>query len=62
MKYNVEITDAAQEDMDEIYDYIRFTFHAPYLFSAIELLQPCTGLVETEPLVSRHKASAVFHV
>ena len=29
MKYNVEITDAAQEDMDEIYDYIRFTVHAP---------------------------------
>ena len=29
MKYNVEITDAASEDMDEIYDYIRFRFKAP---------------------------------
>ena len=28
MKYNVEITDAALEDMDAIYDYIRLTFHA----------------------------------
>lgn len=29
MKYDVEITDAASEDMDEIYEYIRFTFKAP---------------------------------
>ena len=29
MKYVVEITDAASKDMDEIYDYIRFTFKAP---------------------------------
>lgn len=29
MKYDVEITDAASKDMDEIYDYIRFTFKAP---------------------------------
>ena len=29
MKYDVEITDAASKDMDEIYDYIRFTFRAP---------------------------------
>ena len=28
MKYDVEITDAASKDMDEIYDYIRFTFKA----------------------------------
>lgn len=28
MKYNVDITDAALEDMDAIYDYIRLTFHA----------------------------------
>lgn len=29
MKYIVDITDAALADMDEIYDYIRFTFRAP---------------------------------
>lgn len=29
MKYVVNITDAASEDMDAIYDYIRFTFKAP---------------------------------
>ena len=28
MKYNVDITDAALEDMDAIYNYIRSTFHA----------------------------------
>lgn len=28
MKYNVDITDAALEDMDAIYNYIRYTFHA----------------------------------
>ena len=29
MKYTVDITDAALEDMDEIYDYIRVAFRAP---------------------------------
>ena len=29
MKYIVEITDAALEDMDAIYDYILYTFKAP---------------------------------
>lgn len=29
MKYTVDITDAALQDMDEIYDYIFFTFRAP---------------------------------
>ena len=29
MKYTVDITDAALEDMDEIYNYICFTFKTP---------------------------------
>ena len=29
MKYTVDITDAALQDMDEIYDYIYFTFRSP---------------------------------
>ena len=29
MKYVVDFTDAASEDMDAIYDYIRFTFGDP---------------------------------
>ena len=29
MKYNVEITDSALEDMDAIYDYIRSVLKAP---------------------------------
>ena len=29
MKYTVDITDAALEDMDEIYNYIYFTFSTP---------------------------------
>ena len=29
MKNTVDITDAALEDMDEIYDYIRVAFRAP---------------------------------
>ena len=29
MKYTVDITEAALQDMDEIYDYIYYTFKAP---------------------------------
>ena len=29
MKYTVDITDAAAQDMDDIYNYIRFTLKAP---------------------------------
>ena len=29
MRYTVDITDLALEDMDAIYNYIRFSFHAP---------------------------------
>jgi len=29
MKYTVDITESALQDMDEIYDYICFTFKAP---------------------------------
>ena len=36
MKYTVDITDAALEDMDEIYDYIRVAFRAPDTAAAQE--------------------------
>ncbi|HAJ65679.1 MAG TPA: addiction module toxin RelE [Clostridiales bacterium] len=63
MKYTVDITDAALQDMDEIYDYIYFTFRAPDTAAAqydriadeilsLEEMPPRFGIPQFEPCIS----------
>ena len=63
MKYIVDITDAALEDMDAIYDYIRLTFRAPNTAAAqydrlaaeilsLEEMPLRFGIPQFEPCVS----------
>ena len=63
MKYTVDITDVAAQDMEEIYDYIRINFKAPDTAAAqydriadeilsLEEMPLCFSVPQFEPCIS----------